>query len=88
MAGMASYNIYEKYLCGEPAFYLRDKIRVIADFSHLGNFGKGCLEKEKSAIRENQMRIDGWVFLIISWGIILVMAVFCFVKVFSKKELK
>lgn len=52
---MASYNIYEKYLCGEPAFYLRDKIRVIADFFNLGNFGKGCLEKEKSAIRENQM---------------------------------
>jgi hypothetical protein len=34
------------------------------------------------------MRIDGWVFLIISWGIILGMAAFCFVKVFSKKELK
>jgi len=34
------------------------------------------------------MRIDGWVFLIISWGIILGMAVFCFVKVFLKKELK
>ena len=34
------------------------------------------------------MKILGWIFLIISWGIILGLTIFCFVKVFSKKELK
>jgi hypothetical protein len=34
------------------------------------------------------MNIGGWIFLLISWGIILGLTVFCFVKVFSKKELK
>lgn len=34
------------------------------------------------------MTLEGWVFLIISWGIILGLTIFCFVKVFSKKELK
>jgi len=34
------------------------------------------------------MKISGWVFLIFSWGIILGLTVFCFKKVFSKKELK
>ena len=85
---MASYNIYEKYLCGEPSFYLRNEVSVITDFSDPGNFGKGCLEKKKSAIRENQMRIGGWIFIIISWGLILGLTAFCFIKVFSRKELK
>lgn len=31
------------------------------------------------------MTLEGWVFLIISWGIILGLTIFCFVKVFSKK---
>jgi hypothetical protein len=34
------------------------------------------------------MRPGGWVFLILSWGIILGLTIFCFFKVFSKKELK
>jgi len=34
------------------------------------------------------MSFGGWLFLILSWGIILWLAVFCFIKVFSKKELK
>jgi hypothetical protein len=34
------------------------------------------------------MTIGGWVFLILSWAIILGLAVLCFVKVFAKKELK
>jgi len=33
------------------------------------------------------MKISGWIFLIISWGVILGMAIFCFVKVFLRKEL-
>jgi len=34
------------------------------------------------------MKIEGWLFIIFSWGIILGLTVFCFKKVFSKKELK
>lgn len=30
----------------------------------------------------------GWVFIFISWGLIIGLAIFCFVKVFSKKELR
>jgi len=34
------------------------------------------------------MRMNGWMFLIISWGLILGLTAFCFIKVFSKKEVK
>ena len=34
------------------------------------------------------MKLGGWIFLICSWGLILGLTVFCFVKVFSKKETK
>jgi hypothetical protein len=34
------------------------------------------------------MKFGGWVLLIASWAFISVLVVFCFIKVFSKKELK
>lgn len=34
------------------------------------------------------MKFSGWLFLILSWGSIIGLAVFCFYKVFSKKEVK
>lgn len=34
------------------------------------------------------MKTSGWIFLVFSWGLILWLATFCFIKVFSKKELK
>ncbi len=34
------------------------------------------------------MRGSGWFLLFISWGLILGLTVFCFLKVFSKKEIK
>jgi len=34
------------------------------------------------------MRTGGYIFIILSWGLILGLAFFCFIKVFSKKELK
>jgi hypothetical protein len=34
------------------------------------------------------MNAGGWVFLILSWGVIIALTVLCFNKVFSKKELK
>ncbi len=32
------------------------------------------------------MNIGGWIFLVLSWGFIISLAVFCFYKVFSKKS--
>jgi len=34
------------------------------------------------------MKTGGWIFLVVSWGIILGLTTHCFIKVFSKKELK
>jgi len=34
------------------------------------------------------MKIGGWIFLILSWSVILGLATGCFIKIFSKKELK
>ena len=29
----------------------------------------------------------GWVFLIVSWGVIIGLVIFCFLKIFRKKEI-
>ncbi len=34
------------------------------------------------------MKLNGWVFIIFSWGIILGLTIFCFKNVFAKKELR
>jgi len=34
------------------------------------------------------MRLGGWLFLVLSWAVILGLTIFCFIKVFSKKEIK
>ena len=34
------------------------------------------------------MTIGGWILLILSWGMILGVSIFCFKKVFTKKEFK
>lgn len=34
------------------------------------------------------MTPGGWVLLIFSWGLILALAGFCFIKVLGKKEMK
>jgi len=34
------------------------------------------------------MTLGGWIFLLGSWGIILLLTVICFIKVFSRKEIK
>ena len=34
------------------------------------------------------MTLAGLIFLILSWGIILGLVIFCFLKVLSRKELK
>ena len=34
------------------------------------------------------MNVSGWLFLVVSWGIIIGLLVICFTKVFLKKELK
>ncbi len=83
-----TYNLYEECFCGKPAFYIRHKDRPATGIFSPGNPGKDCLETQKTAIREDEMKISGYIFLILSWGLILGLAYFCFVKIFSKKELK
>jgi hypothetical protein len=34
------------------------------------------------------MTIGGWILVILFWGMILGVSIFCFKKVFAKKELK
>jgi len=34
------------------------------------------------------MKLGGWILLLLSWGMIVGLAIFCFTKVFAKKELK
>jgi len=46
------------------------------------------LGKKEDAEGEARVRISGWILLIVSWAIILGLTTFCFLKVFSKKELK
>ena len=33
------------------------------------------------------MSLSAWIFLILSWGFILGLTIFCFWRVFSKKEM-
>jgi len=32
------------------------------------------------------MTISGWILLVLSWGLIIALNVFCLVKVFGKKD--
>ncbi len=32
------------------------------------------------------MKISGWIFLISAWGTIIVLTVFCFIRVFSSER--
>ena len=34
------------------------------------------------------MRLSGWAFLILSWGFIIALTVFCFYKIFAKKKVE
>lgn len=33
------------------------------------------------------MTLLGWVFLIVSWALILTLVAFCFIKIFKKKRI-
>ncbi len=33
------------------------------------------------------MKTSGWIFLISSWGFIIILCVFCFYKILTKKKL-
>ena len=88
LAGVAAHNIYEECLISKSILYIGHKGGFIVDILDLGDFGKGCLEKKTDATRGDEMRFDGWLFLIISWGVIFGLTIFCFIKIFSKKELK
>ncbi len=32
------------------------------------------------------MKLSGWIFMVVSWGLILSLFTFCSIKIFAKKE--
>lgn len=88
LAGVASYDIYEKCFFAKSAVYPGNEVRLNIGVSGFSSFSQDCLGEKKGAGGKDAMSISGWAFLILSWGLILALTVFCFIKVFSKKELK
>jgi glycerol uptake facilitator-like aquaporin len=43
------------------------------------------MEEAKTA-GEDMMEPLGWIFMAVSWGLIILLAVFCFYRIFRKKE--
>jgi hypothetical protein len=44
------------------------------------------LEKEDCQAGEGElMKLEGWIFFILSWGFILALCIYCFTRIFSKK---
>lgn len=41
------------------------------------------MEQEKEG---DAMRPSGWIFLVLSWGLIFELVIFCFYKIFTKKK--
>jgi len=56
----------------------------------ISNFGLWISNYEfsnpQSAIRNFKMRPSGWVFLSVSWGLILGLCLFCFQRVFERRR--
>ncbi|MCM8801332.1 MAG: hypothetical protein NC912_04935 [Candidatus Omnitrophica bacterium] len=46
------------------------------------------MEKKKSNDGKAKMKLSGWIFMVLSWTVILGMITFCFIRIFSKKELR
>jgi hypothetical protein len=85
-SGVAADYIYEKCACRRPQFCVSDEDRVDRGIPGPGDIGQNRLAE--AAEGERLMRAGGWAFIILSWGIILWLTIFCFAKVFGKKVLK
>lgn len=46
------------------------------------------MEKKGRERVVKRMRLEGWFFLVIVWGLILFTAAYCFKRIFEKKNLK
>lgn len=88
LAGVATDYLYEKCRIKRSIFYPGHSSGIIINILNPGNVSKSCLEAKENSNRGNEMKMGGWIFLVSSWGIILGLTIFCFIKVFSKKELK
>jgi hypothetical protein len=44
--------------------------------------------KEKKSKKKIRMRLEGWCLLVIFWGLIVGVAVYCFQKIIFKKEIR
>lgn len=85
---MAADYLYEERFISQQAVYPRNENWFIAGIFGFGNFSENCLEKEEVVSGKDEMTLGGWIFLLGSWGIILLLTVICFIKVFSRKEIK
>ena len=85
-AGVAADNNDEERIRDRQAIYFGYSFRFITGIYNFSSFGKDCLETEEAGEGEAKVNLGGWIFLILSWGLIIGLVVFCFVKVFAKKE--
>ena len=42
------------------------------------------MDEEEGELRK--MKLSGWLFLLVSWGFIIGLTIFCFYKIFTKKK--
>ena len=88
--GMVANHSHEKYCSGEPDICYGNACRFIFIICGIGYPCEAGLD-EKTVVpgrRTETMTIQGWILMGFSWGIIIVLTVFCFVKIFKKKVLK
>ena len=85
---MAPGYLHEKSLTGKPDLYFGDTDWINLCLGDFGVLGQNCLAAKTRPIGADTMNASGWIFLILSWSGILGFTAFCFLKVFSKKQLK
>jgi hypothetical protein len=58
----------------------------VADIPCIGRNGKDSLAQKEDK-GEEDMKPFGWIFMTVSWVIITGLVIFCFRKIFAKKQL-
>ena len=85
---MDPHNIYERCISRESSFYLGYAYRTGCASALALRAGKICLEEKEEDTGAVQMKPLGWIFMILSWSVILGLIVFCFHKILSKKTVR
>ncbi len=85
-SGLAADHAHGECFARKQSVYPGYKGRTTIAFSCFGDFGQDRLAEKKNK-GEVRMTPLGWVFFGLSWTCILTLAVFCFMKIFQKKEI-